>query len=230
MIHLIFLFKRRGDVERNEFLHYWREVHAPLTAELPGVRRYVQNSVLPVAGQVPSYDCVDEIWVDDETPVDTLLRSASCGKSALTGAGGLIDPLYNVTMQTSDYVVCAGPRIGREEVLPKRMTFFKRKPGLTREDMLLYWRGTHGPAAASVPRLRRYVQSATLPTAYAPGEPRFDGAAQIWFEDNAALRTAVGSQFFRETVKPDEANFVATDTVLTLSMDEERRVVWPEAA
>ncbi|RWA51214.1 ethyl tert-butyl ether degradation protein EthD [Cupriavidus sp. UYMSc13B] len=227
MIHLIFLCKRRADADRREFLRYWRDVHAPLVAGLPGVRRYVQNTVQPVPGHAAPYCSVDEIWVDDAAAVDSLMRSAGYGRSALAGAGNLVDPGHGVRLQTIDHVMLAGRPISADESLPKRMTFFKRMQSLSQEEMLRYWRDTHGPLAASVPRLRRYVQSAMQPTT---GEPRFDGAAQIWFEDAAALQAAIRSPFFRESVKPDEANFIATDTVLTLSIEEEHRIVWPRSA
>lgn len=228
MIHLLFLFKRRDDVDRQEFLRYWREAHAAQVVGVAGVRRYVQNTVSTTTGSAPLYDGVEEIWVDDEAVLDGLLRWAADGDAAPTGMGALIDAQHSVTLRTTDHVVHTGRWIGREESLPKRMTFFKRKPGLGLEDMLQYWRGTHGPLAASVPGLRRYVQSAMLPAAHESGEPRFDGAAQIWIEDDAALQALVSSKLFRESVKPDEANFVDTATALTLSIGEERRFVWPQ--
>lgn len=234
MIHLLFLCTRRPDVDRHDFLRYWRETHAPLAASFPGVRRYVQNTVRLVPGQAAHYDTVDEIWVDDSAALDALLHSAEYAGSALAGAGKLVDPWPCLRLHTTDHVVHAGASIASDESLPKRMTFFKRKANLDRADMLRYWRGTHGPLAASVPGLRRYVQSATLPAACADaceqGEPRFDGAAQIWFEDDAALQEAVCSPLFRESVKPDEANFIDTNAAVTLSIEAEHRIVWPQAA
>ncbi|WP_245178440.1 EthD family reductase [Cupriavidus sp. AcVe19-1a] len=187
MIHLIFLSVRRPGVDRQAYLRDWRGVHAPLVAGLPGVRRYVQSTVRAIPGQVARFDTVDEIWVDDAAAMNALLHSADYARSALAGAGNLVDPRHCVRLQTTDHVVHAGPSIARDESLPKRMTFFRRKSNLSREDMLRYWRGTHGPLAASVPGLRRYVQSAMLPSAYEQGEPRFDGAAQIWSSVLAAL-------------------------------------------
>ncbi|MFC4522549.1 EthD family reductase [Cupriavidus pinatubonensis] len=230
MIHLIFLSMRRADVDRREYLRDWRNVQAPLVAGLPGVRRYVQSTVRAVPGQVARYDTVDEIWVDDAAALDALLHSADYARSALAGAGNLVDPEHCVRLQTTDHVVHAGASIAREESLPKRMTFFRRKSNLSREDMLRYWRGTHGPLAASVPGLRRYVQSAMLPAVDDQGPTHFDGAAQIWFEDDAALQAAVCSPLFRESVKPDEANFIDTDSAVTLSIEAEHRIVWPQVA
>ncbi|WP_454739425.1 EthD family reductase [Cupriavidus necator] len=229
MIHLIFLSARRPDVDRQDYLRYWRDMHAPLVAGLPGVRRYVQSTVRSVPGHAARYDTVDEIWVDDAAALDALMRGTDSVRSALAGAGNLVDPGQCVRLLATDHVVHAGASIARDESLPKRMTFFRRRSNLSRDDMLRYWRGTHGPLAASVPGLRRYVQSAMLPAAHADaceqGEPRFDGAAQIWFEDDAALQAAVCSPLFR-----DEANFTDTDAAVTLSIEEEHRIVWPQAA
>lgn len=230
MIHLIFLSVRRPDVEHQQYLRYWRDVHGPVVTGLPGVRRYVQSTVRAVPGQAARYDTVDEIWVDDPAALDVLLSSADYARSALAGAGNLVDPRRCERLQTTDHVVHPGASIARDESLPKRMTFFRRKSNLSVEEMLRYWRGTHGPLAASVPGLRRYVQSAMLSVVGDQREPHFDGAAQIWFEDDAALQAAVHSPLFRESVKPDEANFIDTDSAVTLSIEAEHRIVWPQAA
>lgn len=229
MIHLIFLFKRRADLDRQTFLRHWRNVHAPLVEQLPGVRRYVQNATLPVQGQLPPFDGVAEIWVENEAAATTLRHCREYHEGVLADEHNFVDIEQVVRLQTVDHVVLAGAPVRRDDPLPKRMTFFKRKAGLTRDELLRYWRGVHGPLAASAPGPRRYVQSAVLPSAYEQGEPRFDGVAQIWFDDGAALQTLVESKLFRESVKPDERNFVAADGFFTLAT-EERRVIWPEPA
>lgn len=229
MIHLICLFRRRAGSDHQAFLRYWQDVHAPLVERLPGVRRYVQNSTLPVQGQLPPYDGVEEIWAEDEAAAAALLRCRDYRDGALADERNFVDVEQVVRLQTVDHVVLAGGPVRRDDPLPKRMTFFKRKAGLTRDELLRYWRGVHGPLAASAPGPRRYVQSAVLPSAYEQGEPRFDGVAQIWFDDGAALQTLVESKLFRESVKPDEGNFVAADGFFTLAT-EERRVIWPEPA
>jgi uncharacterized protein (TIGR02118 family) len=185
---------------------------------LPGIRRYVQNTPLPGPAGSPPYDGVDEIWVDNETSAAAYLEALCDGAWP-----DVIDMDETVMLLTVDHVVRTGAPIGQHEILPKRMTFFRRKPGMTRDEMLRYWRGVHGPLAASVPHLRRYVQSAALPTSGKEGEPRFDGVAQIWFDDDAGLQAVVRSALFRESVKPDELNFIASDA-FTLSV-QERRVV-----
>ena len=36
----------RKDMDRAEALRYWREVHGPIVARVPGLRKYVQNHSL----------------------------------------------------------------------------------------------------------------------------------------------------------------------------------------
>ena len=64
---LVFL-KRRPDLSPEAFHAYWREVHGPLGAQVPGVRRYVQHhavSNLYTGGREPVYDGVAQTWFDD---------------------------------------------------------------------------------------------------------------------------------------------------------------------
>ena len=46
MVKYIALIKRKKGLSREEFVRYWKEVHAPLACKLvPGLRKYVQNYV-----------------------------------------------------------------------------------------------------------------------------------------------------------------------------------------
>ena len=58
---------RRPGLSIEEFQHHWREVHAPMAALLPGLRRYVQSQTRRSAyqgGRVPLYDGVALAWFD----------------------------------------------------------------------------------------------------------------------------------------------------------------------
>jgi uncharacterized protein (TIGR02118 family) len=211
-IHLVFLYRARNDVQREEALRTWADRHAPAIAALPQVRRYVRDIVL----EPPDWLGVDEVWVDDEHAAGEVVRACAAGEPAFA------EPASTVRLGTADDAVVEGPPFARDASHPKRMTFLKRKEGTTRDQLLHYWRHRHGPLAASVPGLRRYVQSAVVPSAYAGGEPPFDGVAQIWIEDDRALRALVASALFLEQVKPDEANFVAVQRNVTLAVREVR--------
>ena len=98
----------------------------------------------------------------------------------------------------------------------------RRRPGISREDFQHYWRTTHAPlvaAAAEALGVRRYVQSHTVATAMdaALATSRgctveaYDGIAELWWDDEAALlagsATAAG-QAAGVVLLKDEANFI----------------------
>ena len=82
-----------------------------------------------------------------------------------------------------------------------------KKPELSVEDFQRYWRDTHGPIAAKIPGLRRYVQCHTAPETYGARAPGFDGAAELWFDDLDAMRAAMGSPEVQAALE-DEKNFI----------------------
>jgi uncharacterized protein (TIGR02118 family) len=43
MVKLVFTLHRKSGMSFEEFSRYWRNVHAPIGAALPGVRKYIQN-------------------------------------------------------------------------------------------------------------------------------------------------------------------------------------------
>jgi uncharacterized protein (TIGR02118 family) len=65
----VILLSRRDDMTHEQFRAWWLEEHAPLAAQLPGVRRIVFNAVAPdMADDVANtgVDGVSELWFDDE--------------------------------------------------------------------------------------------------------------------------------------------------------------------
>jgi len=99
-----------------------------------------------------------------------------------------------------------------------------RKPGLSVEDFQRYWRETHGPIAARIPGVRRYVQCHTLPELYAGDrDPPYDGAAELWFDDLESFRRAAGSPEVA-AAREDERNFIDHSRV-ALIVTEEKPVV-----
>ncbi len=99
-----------------------------------------------------------------------------------------------------------------------------RKPGLSVDEFQRYWRETHAPIAARLPGLRRYVQCHTLPALYAgANQPAFDGAAELWFDDQEALQRAMASPEV-QAARDDERNFIDHSKVFAI-VTEEKPVV-----
>src|ERR1700687_1950496 len=73
----------------------------------------------------------------------------------------------------------------------KTVDFLVRKPGMPVEEFQRHWLLVHGPIAAAIPALRRYVQSHTRRSAYEAGRiPTYDGAAITWYDSADAFRAA----------------------------------------
>jgi len=96
-----------------------------------------------------------------------------------------------------------------------------RRPDLTREQFQDYWLNQHAPlfnSFADAFGTKRYVQSHTLnsPLNDAMQQSRGmpeppDGVAEVWFESEEALITAMSSpegQKIGATLAEDEANFI----------------------
>jgi uncharacterized protein (TIGR02118 family) len=65
MIKVVEFFSRRADLAPEAFLAHWRDRHTQVVLGIAGLRRYVQNPVIGLAG-VPAweFDGVVEVWFD----------------------------------------------------------------------------------------------------------------------------------------------------------------------
>jgi uncharacterized protein (TIGR02118 family) len=88
----------------------------------------------------------------------------------------------------------------------KAIYLIRRKPGMSIEDFHRYWREVHGAIAARIPGMRRYVQCHALGGTDAPPAD-YDGAAEAWFDDMAAVRLALASPEYA-AARADEARFI----------------------
>lgn len=96
-----------------------------------------------------------------------------------------------------------------------------RKPGMTFEEFSRYWEHVHGPIGRRIPGLRRLVQSHAVahPRGFPPAD--FDGAAELWFDDLAAVEAARRSPEWRASTE-DEENFIdPTRCALFLTVERE---------
>ena len=76
MVKLVYVIRRREDVEPEQFHRYWLEEHGPRVRSVAGVtraRRYIQSHVLDTPlnaaltrsrGMTGSYDGIAELWWD----------------------------------------------------------------------------------------------------------------------------------------------------------------------
>jgi len=101
----------------------------------------------------------------------------------------------------------------------KALSFFKRRVGMPVEEFQGYWRSRHPDVVTKLPGIRRYVQSHTRPAAYQRGEPVYDGIAEVWFEDTAAMHVLRGTAEVA-AVQADEARFIDRSTMGLIITDD----------
>ena len=91
MLKMVFLVHKRPDMDAAEFHRYWRETHGPIAAEIPGLRKYVQNhSIGDSNGVAAAYDGFAELWFDSAEAFERALASPE-GQAAQADAANFID-------------------------------------------------------------------------------------------------------------------------------------------
>lgn len=101
----------------------------------------------------------------------------------------------------------------------KVLAFFKRRAGMAVEEFQAYWRNMHPEVVMKLGGVCRYVQSHTRLAAYRKGEPVYDGTAELWFEDTAAIR-ALRDTPAMAAVQADEARFIDRSTMGLIIVDD----------
>ena len=100
----------------------------------------------------------------------------------------------------------------------KSISLLKFKEGMDPGEAQTHWREKHGPIAARIETLRRYVQCPVRLGAYRKTEPPvFDGLPMAWFDNMDDMRLSAKSEAYAQT-KADEINFLEPgriDTILT---------------
>ena len=211
MVKLVACLKRGPGVSVETFQRHWRTRHAEIVVRQAGLRRYVQNHVLPTAyarGE-PIFDGVAEAWFDD---VEAMRRLAPTPEYRAVRADEphfLDVPAMRVVL--TDEVTIVDGAAPPDAVVG--IAFLTRRPGLAPDAFQRHWREASGPFVARVPGLRRYVQSHARLGGYASGRtPPFDGVSFAWFDDTAALRAAsAGPELAR--VHADAPSFLAAGPI-----------------
>lgn len=200
-------------LDKEEARAYWRDVHGPLGAAVPGVVRYTQNRVVGAVpdpshpsdgGEIPfdGYAC---LWFEDRASFEEAKETPEWAALAEDGRK-LFDEAATISSPVDERVMKEGEHRGVKEIA---VTLFK--PGMRKQEASDYWTNVHGPLGIELsPDFGRYVQNhAIQPTDGSPA-PAFDGFAEHWYDDEAA--------FLRVVTSPDWKR-VVDDGYLVFDMD-----------
>ena len=91
MTKVIYVLHRRPGMGRDEFRRYWRDVHGPLAARMPGLRRYIQDYPLPDSSRDLPCDGIAELWFDNPEAMQTAFASPE-GAATLADVPNFLDP------------------------------------------------------------------------------------------------------------------------------------------
>lgn len=74
MLKLVYCITRKPGLTDDQFFHYWKNIHGPIGARIPRLRRLVQSHrrTLPADKHTPTYDGMAELWFDN---VDDLVAA-----------------------------------------------------------------------------------------------------------------------------------------------------------
>jgi len=74
MIKLVYCITKRPTLSDQEFFDYWKNIHGPIGARIPNLRRLAQSHRISIPGDTrpPDYDGVAELWFDD---IESLLAA-----------------------------------------------------------------------------------------------------------------------------------------------------------
>ena len=106
-VRTIALLGRKPGMTFAEFDSYWRDVHAPLAAKVPGVIRYVQRHVIPnpETGEPDNGFGIDGLAVLDYENEEAMEKgwASEDGQRALADVPNFLGQHFVVTLD--DYVV-----------------------------------------------------------------------------------------------------------------------------
>jgi uncharacterized protein (TIGR02118 family) len=194
------LINKKPDWTMERFRAYWKDEHAKLARQLPGLVRYHQNHVIDSAQRGISHkrgpeilDGISELWFEDRTGMDRALSSA-LSQRLIDDENHFIGRLRIVSAEST--VVLEPPASGQGI---KRMSLLRRRADVSAEKFAHEWRAVHGPLARALPGVRGYRQNLIThredPKGTVVGYEQLpiDGITELWFEDAQALNEAFAS-------------------------------------
>jgi uncharacterized protein (TIGR02118 family) len=177
-----------------DFQRYWRDVHGPIAAHTPSLRRYIQSHAIEEVYDIypQAYDGMVEAWFDDMASYQAALASPEWRTSTADGAHFIGSSARLVTSEVP--IIDAHPDPRQRESFVKYAGLLHCKRGVSIEEMQAHWRTTHARLVVeSLPTMVRYIQCHALPEAYAlQPPPAYDGIPEAWFESLDTFPSRLG--------------------------------------
>ena len=221
MTTLVRLAKRRPGSSVDDFRRQ-ADAAGDWSSAVPyGLRSATQALTLPGAYRrgEPACDVIDELPFDDEA---SAVRCLADPAFAAVWASPLLDPASIACLVVEEHIAKPGPV---SAPFVKNYELVTKRPDMDRAEFDRYWAQVHGPLAATIPTIRRYVQAHLSPGTRETGTAPYDGLAITWFDDVAAMRVGAATGAYAKT-RADEANFLAGELPFVITTE---RTTFPRA-
>jgi len=110
MIKLVYCITKKAGLTEEEFFRYWENIHGPIGARIPRLRKLVQSHRVTVPGDRcrPDYDGVAELWFDD---LEALLaaRQSPEWKASSDDEGNFIDRNKVAYLVSEEHIILNEP-------------------------------------------------------------------------------------------------------------------------
>jgi uncharacterized protein (TIGR02118 family) len=221
MISLVRLAKRAGGLSVDDFQRQAYQACDWSSAAPHGLR--AATRALTLAGAYrsgePACDAVDELSFDDEAGAARCRADPAFRRA---WASDLLDLASVACLVVEEHVAKPGPVPAS---FVKNYELVTKRPDMDRAEFDRYWAQVHGPLAATIPTIRRYVQAHLSPGTRETGRAPYDGLAITWFDDVAAMRAGARTEAYART-RADERNFLAGELPFVITTE---RPVFPRS-
>jgi uncharacterized protein (TIGR02118 family) len=221
MISLVRLAKRASGLSVDDFQRQAYQGCDWSSAVPHGLR--AATRALTLAGAYrrgePACDAIDELRFDDEAGAARCRADPAFRRA---WASDLLDPASVACLVVEEHVAKPGPVPAS---FVKNYELVTKRPDMDRAEFDRYWTQVHGPLAATIPTIRRYVQAHLSPGTRETGRAPYDGLAITWFDDVAAMRAGARTEAYART-RADERNFLAGELPFVITTE---RPVFPRS-
>jgi uncharacterized protein (TIGR02118 family) len=222
-IKLFAFSRRREDVPLEEFRRHWHDVHAPLIAEEPTLRRhvrrfelnhrladdYVRDRFRP-EGTGRGYDGAAVLWFDSMADLQAMVTEPAHAAVAADAATFREDAQLLVVTRDADVIV---DKDVRETAGAKMVCIFRRNPALDGPTFHEHWLHHHGGLFQEIPELNEPLLAYDQNHGLDSPDAAFDGVTEQWFTSYESFLESLGVESVAQVVNPDVAYFLDPSSI-----------------
>jgi uncharacterized protein (TIGR02118 family) len=218
MIKVVNFLNRKPGWSVEEFQGYWRSTHSKFVLRIPELKGYVQCHTLQSGYRrepPPPVEGIEEIYFETmEQPKS--LENHPALRAVRDDLAKFIDLPRFHSLLAEEIVIKSGRTSGE---MVKSIEFVRKKPDMPIPDFHRYWVDVHGPLAAKIGMIKKYIQSHTLLGEYQKETPPpYGGIAETWFENTAAMRETARTPEY-QAVREDEKKFTSGERMFIITRE-----------